>query len=98
MESNSKGSISSRPSADPRPITPEDIRLFETPDNLHGKQFLLLPDNDDDESCMYEVMGYSRKRDKTVIFDVLFDDCQDPILVDEKEMMGMLENSLYFPA
>ena len=101
--SNSGGSIKSegsvsKPSADPRHITPEDLRLFETPDSLHGKQFLLSPDNDDDESCMYEVLGYSRKRDKTVIYDVLFDDCRDPIPVGEKEIMGMLKNSLYFPS
>jgi hypothetical protein len=29
---------------------------------------------------------------------VLFDDCVDPIPVEVKEMMGMLEDSLYFPA
>ena len=100
--SNSGGSITSnsqrpisKPSTDPRRITPEDLRLFETPDNLHGKQFLLLPDSDD--SCMYEIIGYSRKRDKTVIYDVLFENCEDPFPVDKKEMMSMLEDSLYFP-
>jgi hypothetical protein len=101
--SNSRGSITrdsekpiSKPSVDPRRITAEDLRLFEIPDNLHGKQFLLSPDSD--ESCMYDVIGYSRKRDKTVTYDVLFDDCVDPIPVEVKEMMGMLEDSLYFPA
>ena len=93
--SNSEGSIS-KPSTDPRRITPEDLRLFEIPDNLHGKQFILSPDSD--ESCVYEVIGYSRKRDKTVVYDVLFDDCEDPLPMDGKEIMSMLEDSLYFPA
>jgi hypothetical protein len=103
IASNSGGSITSnserpisKPSVEPRRVTPEDLRLFEIPDNLHGKQFLLSPDSD--ESCMYEVIGYSRKRDKTVTYDVLFDDCEDPIPVEVKEMMGMLEDSLHFPA
>jgi hypothetical protein len=95
ITSNSERPIS-KPSADPRRITAEDLRLFEIPDNLHGKQFLLSPDSD--ESSMYEVIGYSRKRDKTVTYDVLFDDCVDPVPVDAKEMKGMLEDSLYFPA
>lgn len=47
---------------------------------------------------MYEVIGYSRARNKAVRFDVLFDDCDDSIEVNEKEMMGMLGDSLYFPA
>ena len=90
----------SKPLMDLRCITPEDLQLFKTPDNLHGNKFLLLPasDNDDDKSCMYEVIGYSRKQDKTVTYDVLFDNCKDPILVDEKEMTSLLEDSLYFPA
>jgi hypothetical protein len=86
----------SKPSVDPRRITADDLRLFEIPDNLHGKQFLLSPDSD--ESCMYEVIGYSRKRDKTVTYDILFGNCGDPFPVDGKEMMRMLEDSLYFPA
>jgi hypothetical protein len=93
-KSNSERPIS-KPSVDPRRITPEELRLFKIPDNLHGKQFVLSPDSD--ESCMYEVIGYSRKRDKTVTYDVLFDDCVDPVPVDGQEMMGMLEDSLYFP-
>jgi hypothetical protein len=81
---------------DPRRITPEELRLFEIPDNLHGKQFLLSPDSD--ESSMYEVIGYSRKRDKTVTYDILFDDCVDPFPVDGEEMVRMLEDNLYFSA
>ena len=47
---------------------------------------------------MYEVIAYSKARDKTVRYDVLFDDCDDPITVDAREMMCMLEESLYLPA
>jgi hypothetical protein len=85
----------SKPLVDPRRITAEDLRLFKIPDNLHGKQFILSSDGDDEESCMYEVISYSRKRDKTVTYDVLFDNCEDPIPVEAKEMIGMLEDSLY---
>ena len=46
---------------------------------------------------MYEVIGYYRERDKSVQYDVLFEDCDNYIRVDAKEMMGMLENSLYLP-
>ena len=87
----------SKPSVDPRRITTEEYCLFEIPDNLLGKQFLLSPD-DSNASCMYEVIGYTRKRDKMITFDVLFDDCEDPIPVEVKEMVGMLKDSLYFPA
>jgi hypothetical protein len=87
----------SKPSAEPRRITTGELRLFQNPDNLHGKQFILSADNHD--SVMYEVIGYSRKRDRTVEYDVLFDDCGgDPIMVNAKEMMTMLEDSLYLPA
>ena len=41
---------------------------------------------------MYEVIGYSMKRDKMVEYDVLFDSCEDPVTVNAKEMMGMLES------
>jgi hypothetical protein len=70
--------------------------LFQIPDNLHGKQFILSPDADG--SGMYEIIGYYRERDKSVQYDVLFDDCEDSIRVDAKEMMGMLKSSLYIPA
>lgn len=88
----------SKPSTDPRCITPEDLQLFNIPDNLHGRKFLLIHDgdDDDDEPHMYEVIGYSRKRDKTIMYDVLFEDRESPMLVDEKEMAGLLEDSLYF--
>jgi hypothetical protein len=59
--------------SEPRPITPEELLSFQQPDNLHLKQFV-----DADGAGMYEVIGYSRARDKTIKFEVLFDDCEDP--------------------
>ncbi|KAI0248750.1 hypothetical protein BJV78DRAFT_1284532 [Lactifluus subvellereus] len=85
----------SNPSVEPRRLTAEEHQLFQNPDELHGKQFVLSPDTDD--SGTYEVIGYHRKRDKSVQYDVLFDDCDDPILLDAGEMMRMLEDSLYLP-
>jgi len=85
----------SKPMVEPRHITAEELRLFRDPENLHGKQFVLSDNND---SGMYEVIGYSRKRDRTIEYEVLFDDCGDPIMVNAKEMMAMLEDSLYLPA
>ncbi|KAH9167391.1 hypothetical protein EDB89DRAFT_129962 [Lactarius sanguifluus] len=86
----------SKPLVEPRHITNEELQLFQNPENLHGKQFILSPDTND--SGLYEVIGYSRKQDRSVAYEVLFDDCEDPIVVDTKGMMGMLEDSLYFPA
>ncbi|KAF8813564.1 hypothetical protein BYT27DRAFT_7220449 [Phlegmacium glaucopus] len=57
-------------------------------------QFVLSANN----SGMYEVIGYSRKRDRTVEYNMLFNYCGDPIMVNAKEMMAMLEDSLYLPA
>ena len=85
----------SKPSVEPRHITAEELRLFRDPKNLHGKQFVLSANND---SGMYEVIGYSRKWDRTVEYDMLFDDCGDPMMVSAKEMMVLLEDSLYLPA
>ena len=79
----------------PRRITRKELRLFQNPDNLHGKQFIISPDTDD--SGMYEVIGYHRARDKALTFDVLFEDCDDAIAVGEKEMTDMLRDSLYLP-
>jgi len=85
----------SKPSAHPRHITAEDLRLFQNPDHLHGKQFILSPVTEN--SGMYEVISYFRKRDKTVQYEVLFDDCGDPIKLDAEEMMVMLKDSLCIP-
>jgi hypothetical protein len=82
-------------SVEPRSITTDELQLFRTAENLHGKQFILSPGTEN--SVMYEVISYSRKRDKTYHYDVLFDDCEDHITLDAKEMMDMLEDSLYLP-
>ena len=79
----------------PRRITAEELQLFQDPENLHRKQFVL---SDKDDSGKYEVIGYSRKRDRSVEYDVLFDDCGDSIMVTAKEMIALLEDSLYLPA
>jgi hypothetical protein len=84
----------SNPSIEPRRITTEELQLFRSPDNLHGKQFILSPGTG--ESGMYEVIGYSKKRDETIQYQVLFDDCADPITVNADEMMAMLEDSIIF--
>ena len=86
----------SKPSVEPRPITTEDLRLFQIPDNLHGKQFIPSPGSD--KSCVYEIIGYTKKRDNVVIYDALYDDFPDSIPADANEMMRMLDDSLYFPA
>ena len=84
----------SKPDIDPRRITAEELQLFRSPDNLHGKQFILSPGTG--ESGMYEVIGYSKKRDETIQYQVLFDDCADPITVNADEMAAMLEDSIIF--
>lgn len=85
----------SNPMVEPRHITAEELQLFQDPETLHGKQFVLSAN---DDSGLYEVIGCSRKRDKTVGYDVLFEEIGDPILVNAKEMMVMLEDGLYLPA
>jgi hypothetical protein len=80
----------------PRSITTEELQLFQIPDYLHGKQFVIKHDSDD--LAMYEVVGYYKERDKSVHFDILFNNCDDHIWVSRVEMMGMLEKSLYVPA
>ena len=86
------GAPFSKPMVEPRHITAEELRLFRDPENLHGKRFILST-NTNNDSGMYEVIGYSRKRDRTVEYDVLFDDCGDPIMMNAKEMMALLEDS-----
>ncbi|KAH9039297.1 hypothetical protein EDB85DRAFT_1887481 [Lactarius pseudohatsudake] len=55
----------SKPLVEPRHITNEELQLFQNPENLHGKQFILSPDTSD--SGLYEVIGYSRKRDSELL-------------------------------
>jgi hypothetical protein len=83
-------------SVEPRLLTAEERRLFQNPDKLHGEKFILSPNTED--AGVFEVIGYHRKRDKSVQYDVLFDDCYgDPMLLDEGELMHMLEDSMYLP-
>ncbi|KAF8314377.1 uncharacterized protein EI90DRAFT_3136049 [Cantharellus anzutake] len=44
------------------------------------KHFILSPHTEG--SGVYEVIGYHRKRDNSVEYDVLFDDCDTPILLE----------------
>ena len=86
----------SKPSVEPRLLTAEERQLFQNPDELRGKKFVLTPNSGD--AGMFEVIGYHWKRDKSVQYDILFDDCGGaPILLDEGELMNMLEDSLYLP-
>lgn len=71
-------------------------KFAQQPDRVHGKQFVLSGDNHDGDSGMYKIIGYSRKRDRTVIYNVLFNDREDPIMANTKEMMAMLEDSPYY--
>jgi hypothetical protein len=81
----------SKPSAEPSRLTDEERQLFQNPDKLHRKQFVLSPHTED--SVLYEVIGYRRKRDNSVQYEVLFDDGDGPILLEAGEMMSMLEDS-----
>jgi hypothetical protein len=61
------------------PIVPDSARESSS-------FFILSSDADSDDSGMYEVIGYHNKRDKSVQYELLFDDCDNPIRVDVKEM------------
>ena len=63
-----------KPTPEPRRIAPEELQSFQNPDNLHGKRFILT---DPDDPATYEVIGYQRARDKSLTFDILFEDCGD---------------------
>lgn len=80
----------SKPSVEPGHISTEELQLFQSPDNLLGKQF-------DDDSEVYEVIRYSKNRDGTVEYDLFFNDCQDFITVSTEEMKARLEDDLYLP-
>ena len=70
----------------------EDMQSFKNPDNLNGRQFVLSPDTE--ESGMYEVVGFYKGKYGEVQYDIIFEDIQDPIRIDAKEMVEMLERSL----
>lgn len=85
----------SKPAVKPRPITTNE---FQNPDDLLGRQFIFSEDAEPKDPGMYEVVGYYTGRDKSIEYDVLFEDCDDdPIRVGAKEMLEMLEDSLYLP-
>ncbi|KAF9783942.1 hypothetical protein BJ322DRAFT_887153 [Thelephora terrestris] len=73
-----------KPAVEPRRTTAEDLRSFKLPENLHGKRFTLSPDAGD--SGTYEVIGYRRERDNSVTYELLFEDCEDPIETTAEEM------------
>lgn len=73
-------------------ISAEDMQSFKNPDNLNGRQFVLSPDTE--ESGMYEVVGFYKGKYGEVQYDIIFEDIQDPIRIDAKEMVEMLERSL----
>ncbi|KAH7903917.1 hypothetical protein BJ138DRAFT_1167418 [Hygrophoropsis aurantiaca] len=80
----------SKPStpAEPRKLSPDELASFKDTERLHGQRFLLPPDTRDTEEAQvaYEVIGYARARDRSLRYDVLFDDCEDPIHYDEAGM------------
>ena len=48
---------------------------------------------------MYEVINYSEKRDRSIEYEVLFENLpQDPIVYNMKDMQNMLCDSHYIPA
>ena len=71
----------------------DERRNFESvPDMLHGKRFVLSPNSG--ESVGFEVIGYYKKRDKSIEYELLFDDCaDDPIRVGPEEMKNLLQES-----
>ena len=73
-------------------MTSKDLQEFEVPDNLHSKSFVFSPDSGD--TGRYRVVGYCKGRDKSVHYDILFDNLNDPIRVVAKEMMELIGNSL----
>lgn len=47
------------------------------------------------------IPGYQllQEAGQSVTYEVLFEDCEDPVVtVNAKEMMGMLDDTLYLPA
>ena len=80
--------------ANSRQVTPEDLQRFKNPENLIGARFLLSPETP--EQILWQVVSYTRTLNRGVKYDVIFDDCDDPISVEEEEMAGMIENSLYY--
>jgi hypothetical protein len=51
-----------------------------------------------DDAGIYEIVSYCRLKDKSLCYDVQFNDCDDTITLDEEELWNMLVYSLYIPA
>ena len=85
-------SLPFKPAGEPRHMTAQQLQLFQIPDNVLGKTFLLSPDND---GGVYTVTSYCKGKVK---YDVLFDESLLPFdfQVDAKKLTNMLEDSLYF--
>ena len=62
------------------------------PENLNGKQFKFLPKSD--SVGIYEIIGYYTAKDNTIMYNILFKDCDDPIQVGGEEIRHMLEESI----
>jgi hypothetical protein len=69
------------------------MEQFQNPDNLLGKRFMLSldPDNCD----LYEIFKYRKRQNGTVQYEVLWEECDEPIEIDADEMMCMLKESYY---
>jgi hypothetical protein len=78
-------------------MTADELVKFQTnPNELHGSKFALRHNTGNLE--MYEVIGYHKKRDKSVEYEVLFESIpQHPIIYDAKDMEKMLWDSYYIP-
>ncbi len=85
------------PSVAPKALSAGELQSFVgQPDLLHGRKFLLSPNTEDE--IMFEVVSYMRARDKTVRFEILFEDCGDSLMVDQEEMNSMLEDCHIYPS
>ncbi|THG99154.1 hypothetical protein EW026_g3142 [Hermanssonia centrifuga] len=82
----------------PKALSAGEIQSFMgQPDLLHGRKFLMSPDTEDE--AMFEVVSYTRARDKSLRFEILFEDCDDSSLtIDQEEMNSMLEESYIYPS
>jgi hypothetical protein len=65
---------------------------------LHRKHWQFLIASDTDDAGIYEIVSYCRLKDKSLCYDVQFNDCDDTITLDEEELWNMLVYSLYILA
>jgi hypothetical protein len=63
------------------------------PDDLLGMRLTLSLDTDNLD--LYEITGYRRRRNGAVQYEVLWEGCDESIVVDADEMMRMLKESHY---